>query len=194
MDSALSRIMIISLDDRDGRRGFKSSGFSTPAPITLEIRLRRVASEAENWSQRMNRRLSPNRFLMRSLWRTARATEVFPMPPGPTRAIGLRPSARSTIFSISSSRPKQALGGGGGNSPGGILWKFQAAITPKRLQTLTCLEPKEHISVLLEKNEKLGLLIDVGHRSPDLPMHFVAYPKGSCGCSIKVLSEREAVS
>jgi hypothetical protein len=43
--------------------------------------------------------------------------DVFPIPPGPMRAMGVNFSARSTIFSISSSRPKQALGGGGGDSP-----------------------------------------------------------------------------
>ena len=43
--------------------------------------------------------------------------EVFPIPPGPMRAIGVRFSARSMISSISWSRPKQALGGGGGDSP-----------------------------------------------------------------------------
>jgi hypothetical protein len=43
--------------------------------------------------------------------------EVFPIPPAPMRAMGVRFSVRPTIFSISSSRPKQALGGGGGDSP-----------------------------------------------------------------------------
>ena len=43
--------------------------------------------------------------------------EVFPIPPGPMRAIGVRFSARPTISSISLSRPKQTLGGGGGDSP-----------------------------------------------------------------------------
>jgi hypothetical protein len=49
----------------------------------------------------------------------------FPMPPGPMRAIGWRLSTRLTISLISPSRPKQALGGGGGNSPRGILRKHQ---------------------------------------------------------------------
>ena len=49
--------------------------------------------------------------------------DVFPIPPAPMRAIGVRLSARSMISSISSSRPKQALGDGGGNSPGGTLYK-----------------------------------------------------------------------
>ena len=40
------------------------------------------------------------------------------MPPAPMRAIEVRLSARPIIFSMSSSRPKQAPGGGGGNSPG----------------------------------------------------------------------------
>ena len=47
--------------------------------------------------------------------------EVFPIPPGPMRAIGVRFSARSMISSINLARPKQALGGGGGDSPGEIL-------------------------------------------------------------------------
>ena len=66
IDSALSRNKIISLDDRHGRRGVKSSGFSIPAPIALDSRLRKWVRDAGNWSQRMNRRLAPNRFLMRS--------------------------------------------------------------------------------------------------------------------------------
>ena len=43
--------------------------------------------------------------------------DVFPIPPGPMRAVGVRFSVRPSIFLISSSRPKQALGGGGGDSP-----------------------------------------------------------------------------
>jgi hypothetical protein len=35
MDSALSRTMSISFEDRNGRRGVRSSGFSTPAPTDL---------------------------------------------------------------------------------------------------------------------------------------------------------------
>ena len=46
--------------------------------------------------------------------------DVFPIPPGPMRATGVRFSARPIIFSISSSRPKQALGGGGGDSLGEV--------------------------------------------------------------------------
>ena len=117
MDSALSRTMGISLEDRNGRRGVKPSGFSTPAPMASDSRLRRLACAGGNLSQRMNRRLSLNRFLIRSSWRTDRAMDVFPIPPGPMRAIELRLSARPTTFSINSSRPKQAPGGGGGDSP-----------------------------------------------------------------------------
>ena len=51
--------------------------------------------------------------------------EVFPIPPAPMRAIGVRFPARPTTSSISSSRPKQAHGGGGGNSPGGMLCKSE---------------------------------------------------------------------
>ena len=117
IDSALSRTMNMSLEDRKGRRGAKSSGLSMPAPMAFESRLRRLACAGGNWSQRMNRRFSLNRFPMRSSWRTDRATDVFPIPPTPMRAIGARLSARLTIFSINSSRPKQAPGGGGGDSP-----------------------------------------------------------------------------
>ena len=41
IDSALLSTRIISLEDRKGRRGVISSGFSTPAPMTLESRLRK---------------------------------------------------------------------------------------------------------------------------------------------------------
>ena len=81
--------------------------------------------EAGNSSQRMNRRSYPNRSLIRLWWRTVRAIDVFPIPPGPTRAVEERSSARPTIFSINSSRPKQAPSGGGGVSPGGTLCKDQ---------------------------------------------------------------------
>ena len=43
--------------------------------------------------------------------------DVLPIPPAPMRATGFRFSARSMTFSINSSRPKQALGDGGGDSP-----------------------------------------------------------------------------
>ena len=49
--------------------------------------------------------------------------DVFPIPPAPIRAMGVSFSARPMTFSISSSRPKQVLGGGGGDSPGGMLYK-----------------------------------------------------------------------
>ena len=117
MDSARSRNSIISLEDRNGRRGVKSSGFSTPAPMTSESRVRKWAREAGNRSQRINLRFSPNWSLMRWSWRTVRATDVFPTPPTPIRATGRRFPARPTIFSIKLSRPKKILGGGGGGSP-----------------------------------------------------------------------------
>ena len=125
MDSALSRTINISFEDRNDRREARSLGFSTLAPITSESWRRKLAWEGGNLSQRMNRRLSPNRSFTRSWWRAARAMDVFPIPPVPMRAIGLRVSARSTIFSINASRPKQALGRGGGNSPRGMLLKCQ---------------------------------------------------------------------
>ena len=74
--------------------------------------------EGENSSQRMNRWLSQNRCLIWSSWRTVRTAGVFPMPPASIRAIGVRRCAKRTIFSVSSSRPKRAFGGGGGSSPG----------------------------------------------------------------------------
>ena len=43
--------------------------------------------------------------------------DVFPIPPAPMRATGVKSSARSTILSINSPRPKQALGAEGGDSP-----------------------------------------------------------------------------
>ena len=46
-----------------------------------------------------------------------RPMEVFPIPPAPMRAVGVRFSARPTIPSIMSPRPKQTLGAGGGDSP-----------------------------------------------------------------------------
>ena len=117
MDSALSRTKIISLEDRNGCKEAKSLGLSMPAPMASESRLRKLESDAGNRSQRMNRRLLPNRFLMRSSWRTVSAIDVLPTPPAPMRAIGSRFSARLTTFSINSFRPKKALGGRGGGSP-----------------------------------------------------------------------------
>ena len=107
----------MSLEDKNGRKGVRSSGFSTPAPVALESRQRKEVSETGNLSQRMNRRSSPNRRLMRSSCRIVITEDVFPIPPAPTRAIGVRRSTNVTIFSTSSSRPKKILGGGGGNSP-----------------------------------------------------------------------------
>ena len=44
--------------------------------------------------------------------------DVFPIPPGPIRAIRVIFPVRLIIFLINSSRPKQTLGGEGGDSPG----------------------------------------------------------------------------
>jgi len=44
--------------------------------------------------------------------------DVFLIPPAPMRAVNVRFSARPTISSINSLRPKQTLGAGGGDSPG----------------------------------------------------------------------------
>ena len=46
--------------------------------------------------------------------------DVLPIPPAPIRATEVRLSAKVTTSSISSSRPKQALGAGGGSSPVGL--------------------------------------------------------------------------
>ena len=118
-----------------------------------------------NWSQRMNRRLSPNRCLIRSWWRTVRAMDVFPIPPGPMRAIGVRSSARPMISSIRSSRPKQALGRGGGDSPGGFDVGVRCWIR-QRLRSLTRLEPATYLTinncipnVIHELRHELGTLV-----------------------------------
>ena len=132
MDSALSRTMSISIEDRNGRRGARFSGFSMLAPTTSESRRRKCMSETGNWSQRMNRRLFPNRCLMRLSWRTVRTTDVLPIPPAPIRAIGVRCAAKPTTSSISLSRPK-ILGGGGGDSPGEL--KGHEAMNPSRNKT-----------------------------------------------------------
>ena len=42
---------------------------------------------------------------------TVRAMDVFPIPPGPMRAVGVVFSARPTILSTNSPHPKQALSG-----------------------------------------------------------------------------------
>jgi hypothetical protein len=99
--------MSISLVDRKCRREVRPSGFSIPAPTTLESRRRKLVSEVANSSQRMNRRSSPNRCLMRPSWRTVRAMEVLPIPPAPMRAMEVRHSAKPMISSINPSRPKK---------------------------------------------------------------------------------------
>jgi hypothetical protein len=69
-------------------------------------------------SQRVDWRLALNCHLMRWSWGAARATDVSPTQPAPTRTIGVRHSAKPTILSISLSCPERILGGGGGDSPG----------------------------------------------------------------------------
>jgi hypothetical protein len=134
MDSALSRTMSISFEDSDCRKEARFSGFSIPAPMTLESRRRNWLRVARNSSQRMNLRFSPNRCLIRSSWRAARAMDVFPIPPAPIRAIDVRHPARWTILSISSSRPKKIPGGGGGSSPGTL----DANVRPGSLGSRDC--------------------------------------------------------
>jgi hypothetical protein len=141
MDSALSRTMSISLEDRKCRRGVRSLRFSTPAPMTLESRRRKLVSEAVNVSQRMNLRLSPNRCLTRSSWRTVRAMEVFPIPPAPMRAMEVWCSAKPTIFSIHSSRPKKTPGGGGGGSPYTLNTNIRYRVQ-RWSRSLTLFEPR----------------------------------------------------
>ena len=151
MESALSRTINISFKDRDDRREARSLGFSMLAPITSERWRRKPAQEAGNLSQRMKRRLSPNRCFIRLWWRAARAMEVFPIPPAPMRAMGLRVSARPTIFSINPSRPKQALGRGGGNSPREMLLKCQTMDPSNASEHRPCLGLRNDQRFVLDK-------------------------------------------
>ena len=135
--------MTISFEDRDGRNGDKSSGFSVPAAITVENRRRKRVSDAGDLSQRMNGRSSPNRCLMRPSWRTVRAASALPMPPTPIRAIGSRFSAESTILT-SSSHPNKILGTGGGDSPcepnPDEIWGFHRHPTSRIFDTFRCIQ------------------------------------------------------
>lgn len=54
---------------------------------------------------------------MRSSWRAVKATDIVPIPPAATRAIGMRSSAKATARAINPSGPKKILGGAGGDSP-----------------------------------------------------------------------------
>ena len=58
--------------------------------------------------------------------------DVFPIPPVPMRASGVRFSTRPTIFSITSWRPKTTLGGGGGGSPDVLDAKIRYRSTGNR--------------------------------------------------------------
>jgi hypothetical protein len=55
--------------------------------------------------------------------------------PAPMRAVGTRFYVMPMISSIDPSRPKQAPGGGGGDSSGGILCKYKIA-DPMRVKLL----------------------------------------------------------
>ena len=158
MDSTLSRTRIISPEDRNGCKKAKSLGLSIPAPMTSESRLRKLGSDAGNRSQWMNRRLLPNRFLMRSSWRTVSVIVVLPIPPAPMRAMGLRFSARLTTFSINSFHPKMALGGCGGGSPCALDANMRLRIhrlliyfsAPIRTSSLTLIPPLPNLTVCNE--------------------------------------------
>ena len=50
---------------KEGRSGVRSPGFLTPAPMILESRAKEWARETGNWTQRMNRRFSSKRSLIR---------------------------------------------------------------------------------------------------------------------------------
>src|ERR1700753_1522987 len=147
MDSALSRTTKILLEERKGRKVTRFSGFSTPAPVTSESRARKWVCEAGNLSQRIKRRLPQNLSLIDLWWRTASATDVFPIPPAPIRAMGPRLSESRTMSSTSPSRPKQALGGGGGSSPVGTLYRHQNRWFPM-LQQLTWLESMRRLVLI----------------------------------------------
>ena len=94
------------------------------------------------------------------------------MPPVPTRAMGLRFSARPIIVSISSSRPKQALGGGGGNSPGvtvcrhGTIGASEIVDIP-RVCDMSASLPTDGVSHSPDH---------AGHH-PDLPTSYDEYPQ-----------------
>ena len=115
--SALSTRIICCAVMND-RRGAKLVMFFIPAPMTVESRLRKLTTEVGNLSQQMNLRWSTNFCTICSWWRAVNATAVFPVPPAPTRALGVSSSGRQISSSIRVSRPMHARGGGGGDSPG----------------------------------------------------------------------------
>ena len=92
-----------------------------PSNLCCRQGIHRQPLRVQPRSQRINRQLSPNCSLTRSPGKTVRVMEVLPILPGPMRAIRTIVFARPMIFSASPSRPNQALGGGGGNPPVGVL-------------------------------------------------------------------------
>ena len=122
-------------DDEDSFRGEGVSRWSQVFEVSgartdnFRESVEEIRPRGRKLTQRMNRRLSPNRSLTRLRWGIAKATEVFPMPSTPRRAIEVRLSMRPTIHPISSSRPKQALRGGRGVSPRGGLRKHKVVDT-----------------------------------------------------------------
>ena len=106
--------------------------------------------------------------------------EVLPIPPAPSRAMGVKFSTRPTIFPMRSLRPKQALGGGGGDSPRWMLENRQ--IVDLALLIITDLAwIYGTVSALLSTNgEWKSHLPSVGRsRTPDLPS-CDAYPQQVC--------------
>ena len=119
--------------------------------------------------------------------------DVFPIPPAPMRAMGSSFWAISTTLSISSSRPKQALGAGGGDSPTPTL-RNRKIVSFQWLKPLTWYESGT-ISISLVVNGKLRLPIDVGRQQiPDLRTRDDEGPKVSYDYSLTAPSEGETVS
>ena len=90
--------------------------------------------------------------------------DVFPIPPGPMRATGVRSSAKPTTSSISSPRPKQTLGRGGGDSPGTVGWGLRFCIYwwldhRRGLTSATHLTTHNSVPNLIhESRQNLGIL------------------------------------
>src|SRR5579872_3333882 len=121
-------------------------------------------SEGANLSQRIKCLFSPNWALIRTQWRTFRAIDVFPIPPAPTRAIGVKISARPMISSTNSSRPKQVLGNGGGVSPCALDSNVRDYVPPES-RPLTWLVSGKPSAFHSNGNGKYGFL----PKRPDRP-------------------------
>ena len=139
----------------------------------------------------MNRRFSPNRSWIRLWCRTVRATDVLPIPPAPTRATGSRFSASPTTSSINLSRPKQSLGGGGGNSPKNTLGKCEVANTTVP-GIANLVRAWVMVSIPLLVNSKSHL--PRGFCRIHLQICFDAYPQPSCWYRVSGRSERVVLS